>query len=113
MGFAAEVAAGYFMILKVYVVVNTSVFMCKRLICKYLFSLFRKSVSTIYWTVCSPIVIQIGTSKYALVNTFVAEFAATVGGLNKDQLHTKKIDLQMGYQKNLNVRIIFFNHLCH
>ena len=82
------------MILKEYVVVNTSVFMCKRLICKYLFLLFRKSVSTVYWTVYSPVVIQIGTSKYALVNTFVAEFvaefAATVGGLNKDQLHTKK-----------------------
>lgn len=99
MGFAAEVAAGYFMILKVYVVVNTSVFMCKRLICKYLFALFRKSVSTIYWTVCSPVVIQIGTSKYALVNTFVAEFAATVGGLNKDQLHTKKFKFADGVSK--------------
>lgn len=87
------------MILKVYVVVNTSVFMCKRLICKYLFSLFRKFVSTIHWTVCSPVVIQIGTSKYALVNTFVAEFAATVGGLNKDQLHTKKFKFADGVSK--------------
>lgn len=96
------------MILKEYVIVNTSVFMCKRLICKYLFSLFRKSVSTIYWTVCSPVVIQIGTSKYALVNTFVAEFAATVGGLNKDQLHTKKNRFADEVIKKLNVRIIFF-----
>lgn len=89
------------MILKEYVVVNTSVFMCKRLICKYLFLLFRKSVSTVYWTVYSPVVIQIGTSKYALVNTFVAEFAATVGGLNKDQLHTKKIRFADGVIKKI------------
>lgn len=103
------------MILREYVVVNTSVFLCKRLIYKCLFLLFRKSVSVTYWTAYSPIAMQIGTSKYALVNTFVAEFAATVGGLNKDQLHTKKIRFADGGDKKIECRnnISFLNLLCH
>lgn len=79
------------MILREYVAVDVTMFMCKRVVSKRLYLSFRKFVSTVYWTVCSPVATQIGASKYAFAKTIVAEFAATVGGLRKDQLHNVKI----------------------
>lgn len=79
------------MILREYAVTDVTMFMYKRVATKHLYLSFRKFVSTVYWTVCSPVATQIGASKYALARTIAAEFAATVGGLRKDQLHNVKI----------------------